>query len=62
MVVALAVALAGMLVILVPGLRGAGLDPGGLAAGVAAGAFYAAYLMLSKSLRRAASRRPASSS
>jgi DME family drug/metabolite transporter len=51
-VAALAVALAGMLVILVPGLRGAGLDPGGLAAGVAAGAFYAVYLMLSKSLRR----------
>ena len=35
-----------------PGLRGAGLDPGGLAAGIAAGAFYAVYLLLSKSLRR----------
>jgi drug/metabolite transporter (DMT)-like permease len=52
-IVALAVALAGMLTILVPGLRGAGLDPGGLAAGVAAGAFYAVYLLLSKNLRRA---------
>jgi len=51
-IVALAVALAGMLTILVPGLRGAGLDPGGLAAGVAAGAFYAVYLLLSKNLRR----------
>jgi len=51
-VVALAVALAGMVLILVPSLGGAGLDPGGLAAGVAAGAFYAIYLMLSKSLRR----------
>jgi len=51
-IVALAVALAGMVTILVPGLSGAGLDPGGLAAGVAAGAFYAIYLMLSKSLRR----------
>ena len=51
-IVALAVALAGMLAILVPGLRGAGLDPGGLAAGVAAGAFYAVYLLLSKNLRR----------
>jgi DME family drug/metabolite transporter len=51
-VAALAVALAGMVVILVPGWRGAGLDPGGLAAGIAAGAFYAIYLLLSKSLRR----------
>jgi drug/metabolite transporter (DMT)-like permease len=42
-----------MVTILVPGLRGAGLDPGGLAAGVAAGAFYAIYLLLSKSLRHA---------
>jgi inner membrane transporter RhtA len=41
-----------MVTILVPGLSGAGLDPGGLAAGVAAGAFYAMYLLLSKSLRR----------
>lgn len=51
-VVALVVALAGMVAILVPSFGGAGVDPGGLAAGVAAGAFYAAYLMLSKSLRR----------
>jgi len=51
-VAALAVALAGMLLILAPSLNGAGLDPGGLDAGVAAGAFYAAYLLLSKSLRR----------
>jgi len=51
-VVALAIALAGMVLILVPSLGGAGVDAGGLAAGIAAGAFYAAYLMLSKSLRR----------
>lgn len=51
-VVALSVALAGMLAILVPGLRGAGLSPGGVAAGLGAGAFYAAYLLLGKSLRR----------
>lgn len=51
-IVALAVALAGMLLILAPSLGGAGIDPGGLAAGVAAGAFYALYLLLSKSLRR----------
>lgn len=51
-VVALAVALLGMLAILVPGLRGAGLSPGGVAAGLGAGAFYAVYLLLGKSLRR----------
>jgi drug/metabolite transporter (DMT)-like permease len=51
-VIALGIALVGMVTILVPGLRSAGLDPGGLAAGVAAGGFYAAYLLLSKSLRR----------
>lgn len=49
---ALAIALAGMAVILVPGLRSAGLNAGGLAAGVAAGVFYAGYLVLSKDLRR----------
>jgi DME family drug/metabolite transporter len=51
-VVALLVALAGMLLILLPGLRGAGLSPSGLAAGLGAGAFYAAYLLLTKNLRR----------
>lgn len=51
-VVALVVALSGMLLILVPGLSGAGLSPGGLAAGLGAGAFYAVYLLLGKSLRR----------
>ncbi len=51
-VVALGVGLAGMLTILVPGLRGAGLSPGGVAAGLGAGAFYAVYLLLGKSLRR----------
>ena len=51
-VVALALALAGMAIILVPGLSGAGLDAGGLAAGIAAGVFYAGYLMLSKDLRQ----------
>lgn len=51
-VVALAIALAGMVLILVPSFGGAGVDAGGLAAGIAAGGFFAAYLMLSKSLRR----------
>lgn len=51
-VVALAVAVAGMVLILVPSFGGTGVDAGGLAAGVAAGAFYAIYLMLSKNLRR----------
>jgi drug/metabolite transporter (DMT)-like permease len=51
-VVALVVALVGMIAILVPGLRGAGLSPGGLAAGLAAGVFYAVYLLLGKDLRR----------
>lgn len=49
---ALAIALVGMVVILVPSFNGAGVDAGGLAAGIAAGGFYATYLMLSKSLRR----------
>jgi RarD protein len=51
-IVALAVALTGMMAILAPGLRSAGLSPGGLAAGLAAGAFYAVYLLLGKNLRR----------
>ncbi len=51
-VVALAVALAGMVLIMVPGLHGAGFSAGGIAAGIAAGGFYAVYLMLSKDLRR----------
>jgi drug/metabolite transporter (DMT)-like permease len=50
---ALAAALAGMALILVPGLAGEGarLSAGGLAAGVAAGIFYALYLLQTKQLR-----------
>jgi DME family drug/metabolite transporter len=51
---ALAAALGGMALILVPGLAGDGarLSAAGLAAGVAAGVFYALYLLQTKQLRR----------
>jgi drug/metabolite transporter (DMT)-like permease len=51
---ALAAALGGMALILVPGLAGDGvrLSAGGLAAGIAAGVFYALYLLQTKQLRR----------
>ena len=51
---ALAAALGGMALILVPGLAGDGarLSARGLAAGVAAGVFYALYLLQTKQLRR----------
>jgi drug/metabolite transporter (DMT)-like permease len=51
---ALAAALGGMTLILVPGIAGDGarLSAGGLAAGIAAGVFYALYLLQTKQLRR----------
>jgi DME family drug/metabolite transporter len=51
---ALVAALGGMALILVPGLAGDGArhSAGGLAAGVAAGVFYALYLLQTKQLRR----------
>jgi DME family drug/metabolite transporter len=51
---ALAAALGGMALILVPGLAGDGarLSAGGLAAGIAGGVFYALYLLQTKQLRR----------